>query len=446
MLGASVALWQRSETRSALEPAVIPATGALTVAMTGDTVLGRVPRSSESDSAADAVLDVVRGATLALTNLEMSLLTETTASNVRAGTVPAWPFGSAREAAALASFGFDVVGQANNHAADYGQEGLADTSAILRNAGLLPAGAGRDLDEARAPVMVGGGRRIAVLAVAISAPPESTATEPRGSVSGRPGVNPLRYVADVTVDANTFETLRRSAPALQGGGEAAGDRFVLLGTSIKKGTQTSVSLVPDARDLEGILMQVARAREAAEVVVLSVHSHEPSNESDEPAELFTRVARQAIDAGAQLVVGHGPHRLRGVERYKGGAILYSVGNFLYLAADGATVPSDAYDAGLDMYGLALGMSARAPDGDARAAGDAHWDGVVGVAAFDGGTLRSLRLHPVDLGVELPEARRGLPRQPSPARAAAMLERLARLSQPYGTTIRVENGVGLVDLN
>jgi poly-gamma-glutamate synthesis protein (capsule biosynthesis protein) len=417
----------------------------LTIAATGDTLIGQPVGPSERDAAFEALVDVVRSATLAITNLEMSLLADPTATSTRGRPGPRLTFGSTREAEELASLGFDVVGQANNHAADYGQDGIADTGAMLKASGLVPAGIGRDLGEARAAAVVGSGtRRVAVIAVAISASAESIATAARGNVSGRPGVNPLRYAADVTVDAQTYETLRRSAPALQGGTEAAADRFMLLGTSITKGTETAVNLVADAGDVESILAEVRRARAVAEAVVLSVHSHEPSNGSDEPADLFRRFARQAIDAGAQLVVGHGPHRLRGVEVYGDGAILYSVGDFLYRPEEGHTAAQDPYDAGLDMYSLALGMSARPPAGS-RTDDAAFWEGVVGVATFDGGALRSLRVHPIDLGPDLPAARRGVPRKPAPARATALLERLARLSQPYDTTIRIENGIGVVDI-
>ena len=444
LLGTFLALRERPAVPPR-EPLVIPDTGPLTIALTGDTVIDRPMRSGDADSAVDAVLDVVRGATLALTNLEVSLLAEAAAGRARGGTGPHPPFGSAREAAALASFGLDVVGQANDHAADYGQDGMADTSALLRAEGLVPAGTGRDLEEARAPVVVGGGaRRVAVIAVAISASAESMATPARGNVNGRPGVNPLRYAADVTVDAQTFETLRRSAPALQGGSETAGDRFTLLGTSITKGKETSVTLVPDAEDLQSILDQVAAARRSAGIVVLSVHSHEPSNESDAPAALFRQFARQAVDAGAQLVAGHGPHRLRGVEVYKGAAILYSAGTFLHLSEPAADAPANPFDAGFDMYSLAMGVSAPQAAGPA-ARSDAFWEGVIGVATFEGHALRELHVHPVDLGLELPEARRGLPRTPSPARAASILARLARLSEPFGTAIRIENGVGRVEL-
>jgi poly-gamma-glutamate synthesis protein (capsule biosynthesis protein) len=444
-LGTLLALRERAVGTPDTGP-IVPGSGAVTIAAVGDTVIGRPIPRSQRDGDFDAVVDVLRDATLAIANLEVNLLDEQSAGSARSSGGPSWTFGTEREAEELAALGIDVVGQANDHATDYGEDGMADTRALLGAAGLVPAGAGADLDEARTAALLGDARKAAIVAVAISAAPESMATATRGIVNGRPGVNPLRYVADVTVDAATYETLRRSAPALQGGSsETAGDRFTLLGTSIRKGTDTMVNLVPDAADLEAILAEVARAREVAEVVVLSVHSHEPSNDSEKPAELFRTLAQRAIDAGAQLVVGHGPRRLRGVEMYKGAAILYSLGNFLYLPADGPAPPENLYDAGFDMYSLALGISA-APAGGLMTAGGAFWDGIAAVATFDTGRLRALRLQPIDLGGDLPAARRGVPRKPSVLSAAAMLDRLARLSQPYGTILRVENGVGIVEID
>jgi poly-gamma-glutamate synthesis protein (capsule biosynthesis protein) len=181
------------------------------------------------------------------------------------------------------------------------------------------------------------------------------------------------------------------------------------------------------------------------VVVLSVHSHEPGNASDEPAEFFEKLAREAIDAGATLVVGHGPHRLRGVEVYKGGGILYSVGNFLYQLEEGQPPPTDPYDTGADMYSLATGIPGAPAAGSFGPGSDAWWEGIVAVATFEAGALRSLQVHPVDLGGDLPPNRRGVPRTPAAPRAARVLERLARLSQPYHTTIRIESGIGTVEI-
>jgi poly-gamma-glutamate capsule biosynthesis protein CapA/YwtB (metallophosphatase superfamily) len=426
------------------ESFVLAPTGPLTVAAGGDTLIGRPIAPSGNDAAFDAIVAVVRNATLAITNLEMNLLGDDNAKSARGSRGPRWTFGSAREAADLASLGFDLVSQANNHATDYGTEGMADTSAILTASDLIPAGSGRDLGEARAPVFIGSGpRKIAVLAVAISSSPTAMATPTRGTSKGWPGINAIRYVADVTVDAQTYETLRRST-VLPGGSETGSNRLTISGATIKKGTRTAVNLVPDARDIEEILTEVGRARALAEVVVLSLHNHEPSNDSDEPAEFVRRFAQQAIDAGASLVVGHGPHRLRGVEVYKGGAILYSLGNFLYQPEEGQSPSADSYDGGIDMFSLAMGIP-----GPARAGhgvdSEEWWEGAVAVATFDAGVLRLLHVHPIDLGVDLPAARKGIPRVPALPRTARILERLRRLSERYDTTIRLENGVGIVAL-
>ena len=440
---AAVVATRQSPTETPAGAIALPPTGPLTIAAGGDTVISRPIARSDKDEAFEAMIGIVRGAAVAITNLEMTLL-ENGPSGDAARARPQGAIGSSAEAAGLRSLGFDVVGQANNHATDYGPEGMIETRAILVDSGLLPAGSGRDLAEARAPVFVGiGARKVAVVAVAISSSPESVATPARGVINGRPGINPLRYAADVTVDGPTYETLRRSAPAWQGGHEPAADQFTLLGTTIKKGERTSVNLVPDPGDVDAILAQVRLARQTAEVVVLSVHSHEPGNDSDRPAEFFSALARQAIDAGAALIVGHGPHRLRGVEIYKGGAILYSVGNFLYQLKEGQSPATDQFDAGVDMYSLATGISGGRTASRFGVANEEWWEGAVAVATFESGALRSLQVHPVDLGWDRPADRRGVPRKPAAPQAVKILERLAGLSQPYNTTVRIGNGVGTV---
>src|SRR6185503_7178218 len=98
-----------------------------------------------------------------------------------------------------------------------------------------------------------------------------------------------------------------------------------------------------------VLSVIRAARQDAEFVVVSLHSHEPVNDSEEPAAFARQFAHDAVDAGAQLIVGHGPHRLRGVEIYKGAAIFYSLGNFLYDTRGLDFRAADAFDAGNNLY-------------------------------------------------------------------------------------------------
>jgi poly-gamma-glutamate capsule biosynthesis protein CapA/YwtB (metallophosphatase superfamily) len=423
----------------------LPPRGPFTVAALGDTMLVQRPGNAIAEPRVAAVRGLVSGATIAMTNLEENLLLAGDASRARDRADPRWPFGGDWVARELGDLGVDVVGLANNHATDYGAEGLADTMQVLRDNGLLAVGAGADLTSARAPVFVGSGsRRVAVIAVAASSAAESRATPPRGEIKGRPGLNPLRYNATITADAKTFASLRDSLPALQQ--PAGNDReLTLFGTSIRRGPRTSVELTVDARDQEEILAQIAAARANAELVVVSVHSHEPSNGSDEPAAFLQTFARAAVDAGAALIVGHGPHRLRGIEMYHGGAILYSLGDFLYQSAAVDSRAADAFDAGTDLYRLALGAlgdtesGARGPMGDA-----ASTESVVAIVACDGGRLTSIRLHPIELGsVAGRSPLAGLPQLADDSQSAAILARLGRLSSGYGTVLSRDGRTGTI---
>ena len=115
----------------------------MTIAAVGDLVTGRAITGSDMDAEFETIVRVVRDANVAIADLEMNLLGDDEAAAARRGQGPRWTFGSAREASALKTLGFDVVGHANNHATDYGADGMNDTRAILTASGLTPAGAGR---------------------------------------------------------------------------------------------------------------------------------------------------------------------------------------------------------------------------------------------------------------------------------------------------------------
>jgi len=72
---------------------------------------------------------------------------------------------------------------------------------------------------------------------------------------------------------------------------------------------------------------VARAREIADTVVVSLHWGEEYETKHNAGQ--TRVARLLVDAGANIVIGHHPHVVQEIERYNGGLIAYSLGNFIF---------------------------------------------------------------------------------------------------------------------
>ncbi len=423
-------------------PSEVPAVGGITIVATGDTLLHGPLGNDVRDPRTAPVFELVAQATLAFTNLEMQLLDEVQTQNASATTGPArWPFGRRREADAIAALGFDLVSLANNHGNDYGAEGLASTRRLLDEAGVLGAGAGGDLTEARRPVLTPGGRRVALVAVTTSSSSASRATAATPGVMGRPGVNPLRYEADITVDPKTFEILAQSVRDLKAGPPPDERSLELFGTRIEKGDRIAVTFRVDARDEQEIVEHVRAARAAAEVVVVSVHSHEPNNATDAPAEFLREFAHRAIDAGASLVVGHGPHRVRGVEVYRDGAILYSLGNFLYQPIADFRAADD-FDSGRDLYSAALGTLSPRPPGPTEMPSDPAWrEGLVAVASFEEGRLSGLQIQPITLQGDGQKAA-GLPRVPS---TPSILDRLEELSKGWGTGFRRENGRGRVVL-
>jgi poly-gamma-glutamate synthesis protein (capsule biosynthesis protein) len=171
-----------------------------------------------------------------------------------------------KAAAAIRKAGFSVLTLANNHIMDFGAQGLTETRQHLKKEQLLFTGAGRNLAEARLPALVEkNGRKIAFLAYSLTHPAEFYAGP------AKPGAAP-------------------------------GYPHVFL-EDIKK------------------------AKSRAEYVVVSFHWGAECATS--PKSYQVNVARMAVDAGADVVVGHHPHVLQGIERYKGRLILYSLGNYAF---------------------------------------------------------------------------------------------------------------------
>jgi poly-gamma-glutamate capsule biosynthesis protein CapA/YwtB (metallophosphatase superfamily) len=419
----------------------------LVIAAAGDWLAREPVPSEEADRGYASIVRIVKDASLGLTTLEQDLLDEKNVPALEKSSIPRWPHGTTREAKELRRVGFTVVSLANNHAADYGIEGMKQTWGILDHEGVLHAGSGENLQQAMAPVYVGAApRRVAVIAVTTSATSESRATSTQGEILGRPGVNVLRYSARVTVDPSTFATLSASGILTHSAMGDEPEQLTLSGTVIRKGQKTTVDFAGNEQDSNGLLEQIRLARSKADVVIVMLHSHEPRNESNTPAVFVQQFARAAIDAGANMVVGDGPHQLRGIELYRGRLIFYSLGNFEFQS--GAIDPSavDVFDRGVDLFGLTLGTmgnmeSHPAPNPEEPI----WWESVIAIAKFDHGALKSIELQPIDLGVDLPMAQRGVPQLATAQRGAEILRRLALLSQHFRTQIRIENDLGFIDI-
>lgn len=239
------------------------------------------------------VAETLRQADLVIGNLEGAV--------ANSGTP--WPKGGAttwkadaRQIAAVASGGFHALTVANNHMLDFGYDALFETLASLDRCRIAHAGGGRNLAEAHAPVLLRRGDcTVAVLAYT------SVFVDGWGATPERPGLAVLPARTSYEPPSRILE-VPGSPPIIHS------------------------CLTPDAKlrlraDLEA-------AKRAADIVVCAFHwgvSHGFRNLTEYQVEL----GRLAVDEGADLVVGHHPHLLQGIEVYRSRAIFYSLGNFTF---------------------------------------------------------------------------------------------------------------------
>src|SRR5439155_14203330 len=208
--------------------------------------------------------------------------------------------------------------------------------------------------------------------------------------------------------------------------------------------QPGVRTEPNKSDVEGMARVVRSASRMADCTIVSIHAHEGGKDRTRPADFLIGFAHAMIDAGADIVVGHGPHVVRGIEIYKGKAILYSVGNFMFENETLLRFPADAYEA------IGLGRESEIGDfNDARSEHDNKgfnvdrevWESFVTTLQWTGRQLTGIRLYPITLGFGLPMSERGRPKLADAALAKRILDNLSIRSAPFGTRIVDENGIG-----
>ena len=244
---------------------------AITIAAVGDVMMGspfpndsRMPPNDGANLLKE-VTPILSAADIAFGNLEGPIVDGGTSAKCRPGSTQCFAFRvPTRYGKYLKAAGFDVMSVANNHAGDFGFAGRASTQKVLDEQGIKYAGS--------------------------LEPPATTA-----------------YL------------------------DVKGKKVAFIGFGHNNG-------MPSINDLEGARRLVTEARKKADLVVVSFHGgaegtdHQHvrfgsdiflgENRGNLPA--FTHTV---IDAGADLVLGHGPHVMRGMELYKGHLIVYSMGNF-----------------------------------------------------------------------------------------------------------------------
>ncbi len=238
----------------------------LIIGFAGDVMIGRgvsaFLNQAEPLAIWGDVVDELRKTDLNIVNLEAAL-TDSEKIVPKVFNFKAEP----SKVAVLKEGDIDIVNLANNHVLDYGEEGLLETLHTLDEAKIAHVGAGKDLVEARRPVIVERkGLRIAVLGYSDNEPSWQAKKD-------RPGI-----------------------------------AFIRVG------------------ELDAVLEDIAPLKAKVDLLIVSLHWG--PNMRERPSSAFVNFAHQLIDAGVDIIHGHSAHIFQGVEEYRGGLILYDTGDFV----------------------------------------------------------------------------------------------------------------------
>jgi poly-gamma-glutamate synthesis protein (capsule biosynthesis protein) len=437
--------------------------GPFTVAVAGDCIVTRplLPMVGVDRPFAE-VVSLLRGADAAFGNLETSIVDLADTAAMPSGLPDDWAVRAQPDSALdLRALGFDVFGRANNHSTDWGAGGLIETGLWLDEAALVHAGAGATSAAARAPryLETDAGRLGLVSMTTSAASGLAPALDAFGEVPSRPGVAtvPVRTTVVVTHKVmRSLVSIRRVHPegdvawlTQHVDDESPPDVLELYGRRFELGEDLGVRHEPDERALAENLRSIRLASRHADVVVAAAHSHQGDGRPGEPPAFMRSWAHAAIDHGADVVAISGPHRLAPIERYRGRAVVYGAGNFLWCDMQ-EPIQRYFYDESRALLRERFDDPASATDADLLGllnedsfGTDATFRGVLVRVRLGPDGLEELRLHPVDLGRNEPPTRRGVPRIPAPDVAESILDEVREMSEAFGVAVKSDGGTGLV---
>lgn len=428
----------------------------INIVAVGDSLI-TMKQSVHSEPEFLGMVDIIRMADLSFTNLEMLLHDfEGYPAAESGGTYVRAPPSMIEE---LKWMGFDLVSTANNHSLDYTYGGLLRTLEVLDDAGVPHAGTGIDLAEARKPAYIETAEgRVALIAASSTFASFGRAGATRRDMKGRPGVNPLRFEKSYFVKKETLEKLKEVArEAKLGEVVQPEDAYYFLRQKFVIGDEVGVHTLPHEGDLKGNLESVRDAVRQADWVLFSLHAHEGREEDDDkPAEFIESFARACIDEGVHAFLGHGHHGIRGIEIRNRRPIFYSLGNFIFQNETVEKMPADFYETyKLDPYSRtpadAFDARQKAPPRYGYphrkwfTEDEKYWSSIIAHMRFEEDKLVELKLYPIDLGRDKPRSQRGRPMLASPESSRKTLEKVQKLSSPYGTEITIDDNVGVVRL-
>ena len=359
---------------------------ALSITLTGQSMI-RSDIRAHAPAAVPAITSLLRG-DVVFTNFEATIVDEKKGQSRNDGRFLSPP--EALEA--LKTFGFNLVSLSNNHAFDLKLAGIQNTLEQANRLKLPHAGIGHNINEAVAP----GYLKTSKGTIALVAMASGLITEGGSATATRPGVNELRV----------------------------------------EGNQ------PNPEDSQRILQSIREASKKADLVIVYEHNHvfdkpfrtvtlEELPERLAPPDWLKKWTHAEVDAGADIIVMHGAPLLHGVEIYHGRPIFFDLGNFIF----------------------------QVPPTEIQLDEPINWESVVAYVDFQGKNLRSVKFRPIaqnKIGEGQPDIHdphannlflqtRGLPTPATGEQAHYILERLAELSRPFGTTLVIKDDAAEIKL-
>ena len=359
----------------------------------------------------------------------------------------------------LRKFGMNVLCTANNHALDYSYGGLEKTLEYLEKADMPYTGTGRSLADASRPVYIDTvSGRYALIGCTMTFHPEAMAGEQTATLPGRPGVNGIRVNKTYHLPAEDLAKLKSIADALAINAKDEIIRAEGYLPQLKEGQQPFGQLMFEAADkaeiiskcnpvdLKRITDAIAEARFMADYVVVSMHNHEICGRSKENIDPVSQeFAKACIDAGADAVIGTGPHLLRGMEIYNGKPIFYCLGDFIIQLETILRAP-DGMFAKQKLSGndrLDVLFNNRSNNGTRGLCYDPiMYKSVIPYWEVENGELVKLEFLPIEEMFGVHRARTGWPQKNCDLN---IIEHFAEMSKPFGVDIKVKNGIGVVEL-
>jgi poly-gamma-glutamate synthesis protein (capsule biosynthesis protein) len=362
----------------------------------------------------------------------------------------------------LADLGFDLLAPGEG---DGGVAGMKSSFFWYDKVGIQIAGQGPNLTTARTPVFQQTPKGRVALASAFPVPDRGAGANAiiaadRNGNSGtdRFGLNPLRLTVWNVVSPEMLRQFKAMKDAVMARrtesdvarpmnvGQDAADRVTLFADQRYMAGEKvgAYHYEMNAGDLEANILAVRNAKEYGDYVMFTMHSHQNRyayqaySQDHYPADFLVELTHKLVDNGMDMYVGHGNHTIAGIEIYKGRPIFYNLGNFSVMRFGAEySVPS-----GDGMTAIERG------DQDGRGTFQQYINlvAILAQTTYQDGILKEVRIYPVDLGVDRskrPWSKMSIPTTPSPELANRILADVQKYSEPFGTKISIENGVGVI---